>query len=77
MKDPDGANLARIQIIKGWLDADGESREAVFEVKWAGDRTPEPEWQATACGRYGVEMDDEVPLVHQERAFSSPIWRTL
>jgi len=24
--------------------------------------------------RFDVDMDDEVPLVHQERAFSSPIW---
>ncbi|MCZ6828066.1 MAG: DUF3604 domain-containing protein, partial [Gammaproteobacteria bacterium] len=29
--DPVGANLDRIQIVKGWLDADGEQQERVFD----------------------------------------------
>lgn len=37
-KDPVGANLDRIQIVKGWLDANGEARERVFNVAWAGQR---------------------------------------
>jgi len=37
-KDPDGANLDRVQIIKGWLDEDGATQEKVYEVAWAGDR---------------------------------------
>ena len=35
MKDPMGANLDRIQIIKGWLDAKGETHEQVYDVVWA------------------------------------------
>ena len=34
-KDPDGANLDRIQVVKGWLDADGETHEQVFDVSWS------------------------------------------
>ena len=34
-KDPDGANLDRIQIVKGWLDADGNTHEKVFDVSWS------------------------------------------
>jgi hypothetical protein len=34
MKDPIGANLDRIQIIKGWLDANGETQENVYDVVW-------------------------------------------
>jgi hypothetical protein len=32
LRDPDGANLDRIQVIKGWLDAKGETHERVYDV---------------------------------------------
>ena len=32
LSDPDGARLDRIQVVKGWLDASGESHEKVFDV---------------------------------------------
>jgi hypothetical protein len=38
MKDPYSGNLDRIQIIKGWLDADGKTQEKVYDVVWSGDR---------------------------------------
>ena len=38
LKDPIGANLDRIQIIKGWLDAKNETHEKIYEVVWSGDR---------------------------------------
>jgi hypothetical protein len=41
LKDPIGANLDRIQIVKGWLDANGETQEKVYDVVWAGDRQPD------------------------------------
>ena len=42
LKDPIGANLDRIQIVKGWLDAKGEVHEQVFDVAWSGGRKPDP-----------------------------------
>ena len=37
-KDPDGANLDRIQVVKGWLDDGGHSHEKVFDVAWSTGR---------------------------------------
>ena len=37
-RDPQGANLDRIQVIKGWIDTDGKTHERVFDAAWAGDR---------------------------------------
>jgi hypothetical protein len=39
LKDPYGANLDRIQIVKGWVDKAGKTQEKVYDVVWAGDRT--------------------------------------
>ena len=38
LRDAEGANLDRIQIVKGWLDADGNTKEKVYDVVWSGDR---------------------------------------
>jgi len=42
LKDPMGANLDRVQIVKGWIDAKGELREKVYDVAWSGGRKPDP-----------------------------------
>lgn len=34
-KDPMGANLDRIQIVKGWVDAAGNAQEKVYDVAWS------------------------------------------
>ena len=38
VKDPVGANLDRIQIVKGWVDAEGKAHERVYDVALAGGR---------------------------------------
>ena len=32
LRDPDGANLDRVQIIKGWLDSSGNTQERIYDV---------------------------------------------
>jgi len=50
LKDPIGANLDRYQIIKGWLDKDGNVHEKVYDVVWAGDRKPGPDGKVPSVG---------------------------
>lgn len=38
LRDPDGANLDRVQVIKGWLDGDGKTHEKVYDVACSDDR---------------------------------------
>jgi hypothetical protein len=132
LKDPLSGNLDRIQIIKGWLGADGKAHEQIYDVAWGdadrrqpgadgklppvGDTVdiaeatwtdtigdpdlaavwadpdfdfsqrafyyarvieiPTPRWTAYDQKRFGIKMSDDVPMEHQERAWTSPIWYT-
>ena len=128
-KDPHGANLDRVQIIKGWLGSGGRLHERVYDVAVSGDRTinaegrayeevgttvdienatytnsigavelaavwtdpdfsaserafyyvrvleiPTPRWTAYDAKFFDLDLPDDVPLTHQERAYTSPIW---
>ena len=37
-RDPVGANLDRIQVVKGWLDASKQPQQKVYDVAWSGNR---------------------------------------
>jgi hypothetical protein len=50
LRDPIGANLDRIQIIKGWLDEKGELHETVYDVAWSGDRKPDAKGKLPSVG---------------------------
>ena len=50
LKDPVGANLDRVQIVKGWIDADGLPHETIHDVVWSGDRRPDRKGRLPAAG---------------------------
>jgi hypothetical protein len=50
LRDPIGANLDRIQIVKGWMDARGELQERVYDVAWGGDRRPGADGKVPSVG---------------------------
>jgi hypothetical protein len=131
LRDPIGANLDRIQIVKGWLDKKGKTHEKIYDVAVSDGRTigadgrcktpvgntvdleaanwtntidaselavvwadpdfdpdqkafyygrvieiPTPRWVLYDRVRLGAEIPKEAELIHQERAYTSPIWYT-
>ncbi len=38
LRDPDGANLDRVQVVKGWLNSDGTTDERIYDVACSDDR---------------------------------------
>ena len=50
LKDPLSGNLDRIQIVKGWLNEDGDREEKVFDVVWSGPRQPGADGKLPAVG---------------------------
>ena len=50
LRDPIGANLDRIQIVKGWLDTKGKTHEKVYDVAWSGNRKPDARGKLPVVG---------------------------
>ena len=50
LKDPISGNLDRIQIVKGWLDAEGKRHEKVYDVAWSDGRKPGPDGELPPVG---------------------------
>ena len=38
LKGPNSGNLDRIQIVKGWIDAEGKKHDRIYDVVWSGER---------------------------------------
>ncbi len=50
LRDPVGANLDRIQIVKGWLDKKGNTHEKVYDIAWSDGRSVDAKGKLPAVG---------------------------
>ena len=63
------------ELITVWKDPDFDPKQrAVYYARVI--EIPTPRWTAYDAARYGIKMDKDVPMITQERAYTSPIWYT-
>jgi len=50
VKDPDGANLDRVQVVKGWRDAQGQLHEKIYNVALSDNRSEDKKGKVVPVG---------------------------
>lgn len=50
LKGPNSGNLDRIQVVKGWVDGEGQTQEKIYDVAWSDDREIGPDGKLPAVG---------------------------
>jgi hypothetical protein len=68
-------NIGDAELRAVWTDPDfNPEHRAVYYARVL--EIPTPTWQAYDSNFFNIEMPEQVPLSHQERAYTSPIWYT-
>jgi hypothetical protein len=63
------------ELIAAWTDPEFDpDLAAVYYARVI--EIPTPRWTAYEAKRFGIQMSPEVPMITQERAYTSPIWYT-
>ena len=75
LKDPDGANLDRAQIVKGWLDGDGELKERVYDIAVSDGRPIDPETGRTQAVGSTVDVANATYANSIGAASLATVWR--
>jgi len=58
LRDPEGANLDRVQIVKGWVDGRGRKQERIYDVAVSGDRRIDRKGRAEAAVGSTVDVEN-------------------
>ncbi|MEI6894306.1 MAG: DUF3604 domain-containing protein [Colwellia sp.] len=64
LRDPDGANLDRVQVIKGWVDSSGKAHEKVYDVAWSEQ----------ASGKRKIDSQGKLAKVGDTVDLAIPTW---
>ena len=77
MKDPDAANLDQVQIIKGWIDAQGETHEQIYYVALSDNRaidpaTGQPELVGSTVDLEAVTFSNTIGAVQLSAQWTDP-----
>ncbi len=75
LSDPDGANLDRIQIIKGWLADDGELHERIYDAAVSDGRQIGVDGRASRPVGNTVDVDNATYTNSIGDAFLTAYWR--
>jgi hypothetical protein len=75
MRDPEGANLDRVQVIKGWLDAQGKTHERIFDVAVSDGRAIDPSGRCTTPVGSTVDVADASYTNAIGAPFLAAAWR--
>ncbi len=67
--------IGATELITVWKDPDFDAAQRAFYYARVLE-IPTPRWTAYDAQRFGVKMGKEVPMITQERAYTSPIWYT-
>lgn len=68
-------SIGEPELITVWEDPDFDPEQSAFYYARVIE-IPTPRWTAYEARRFGVTMDDKVPMTTTERAYTSPIWYT-
>jgi len=60
-RDPDGANLDRVQMVKGWMDGSGVTHERIYDIAVSGDRKIDEAGVATEPVGNTVDLTGKMP----------------
>ena len=63
------------ELIAVWKDPDFDPAQRAFYYGRVIE-IPTPRWTAYDQKRYGIKMDDKVPMTVTDRAYTSPVWYT-
>lgn len=74
VKDANSANLQKVQIVKGWAEADGETAEQVYDVVCADGLQPDPATRRCADNGARVDLSDCSPATGLGAAELSATW---